>query len=170
MDHVTEPGGDGQIPTPERLADIAAIEALAIAYAHAVDDRDWSRWEALFEPDGLVDYRAAGGIAGTPAEVARWMPGAMAVFTFCQHSISTHEIRFTDAERAHGRVHVLNRNGVEWEGEPELVDVGAVYHDEYVRHGDRWTIASRIERTLYVTGGRFADVVRSMMPSPDAPA
>jgi hypothetical protein len=169
MADVPPPGPDGHIPTPERLADIAAIETLAIAYAHAVDDRDWHRWEALFEPDGYVDYRAAGGIAGTPAEVARWMPGAMAVFTFCQHSISTHEIRFTGPERAQGRVHVFNRNGVEWEGELELFDVGAVYHDDYIRRGDRWTIASRIEHTLYVAGGRFADVVRSIMPGSDAP-
>jgi hypothetical protein len=156
------PAIDGLVPDAGRLADLAAIEALAVAYAYAVDDGDWDRWEALFEPDGLVDYRSAGGICGTPAEVARWMPGALSVFTFCQHSISTHEVRFVDGNEATGRVHVLNRNGVDWEGTSELVDVGAIYHDRYVRRGDRWSI-SRLEETLYVSGGGFADIVRSML-------
>ena len=61
-----------------------------------------SRWEALFTPDGLVDYTRAGGIAGTPAEVAAWMPGAMAVFTFCLHTTSTHQVRFTGPDSADG--------------------------------------------------------------------
>jgi hypothetical protein len=61
---------DGEILEPSRMPDIRAIEDLGISYAHAVDDRDWGRWEALFLSDGLVDYTRAGGIKGTPAEVA----------------------------------------------------------------------------------------------------
>ena len=53
---------DGAVLNSERLADRAAIEDLAIAYAHAVDDRDWRRWERLFWPDATIDYRSAGGI------------------------------------------------------------------------------------------------------------
>lgn len=168
MSEIPPDPADGTVPDAARLADIAAIEALAVAYAYAVDDRDWRRWEALFDPDGFVDYRSAGGIAGSPAEVAAWMPGALSVFTFCLHSISTHEIRFHDDDRATGRVHVFNRNGVEWEGAAELMDVSAIYHDEYRRRGDRWTIHRRVERTLLVDGGRFAEMVRSLMPSLDS--
>ena len=87
------------MPPQDRVADRLAIEDLATSYAYAVDDRDWVRWEALFTPDGLVDYTRAGGIAGTPAEVAAWMPGAMAVFTFCLHTTSTHQVRFTGPTR-----------------------------------------------------------------------
>ncbi len=153
---------DGRIPEPGRLADRAAIQDLATAYAYAVDDRDWTRWEALFLPDALVDYSSAGGIAGTPAEVAAWIPGAMAIFAFCLHTTSTHEINFTGPDHAEGRVHVFNRNGVEWEGRPELFDVGAVYHDTYARHGDVWRIAGRVEHTTYVAGGAFADMIRGI--------
>ena len=53
---------DGAVLNSERLADRAAIEDLVIAYAHAVDDRDWQRWERLFWPDATIDYRSAGGI------------------------------------------------------------------------------------------------------------
>jgi len=165
MNDTPAPAADGTVPDPARLADRAAIEDLATAYAYAVDDGDWVRWEALFRPDGRVDYTSAGGIAGTPSEVAAWMPEAMSVFEFCLHTTSTHEIRFTDLDGAVGRVHVFNRNGVRWEGEAEIVDVSAVYHDRYVRADGRWWIAERIEQTRCITGGRFADLIRTMAAS-----
>jgi hypothetical protein len=160
MNH-DDSGDDGRVRDQGRLADQMAIQDLATAYAYAVDDRDWTRWEALFLPDAQIDYTAAGGIAGSPAELAAWMPGAMAVFTFCLHTTSTHEIRFTGPDRASGRVHVFNRNGLEWEGQSEVFDVGAVYHDAYARVGSTWRFASRIEHTTYFTGGAFADFIRA---------
>lgn len=162
---MSDPGdlaSDGRVLDPGRLADRAAIQDLATAYAYAVDDRDWARWEALFLPDALVDYRVAGGITGSPAEVAAWMPGAMAAFTAGLHTTSTHEIRFTGPDEATGRVHVFNRNGLVWEGRSEIVDVSAVYHDTYARRGDSWRFASRVEYTAILTGGAFADLVRGM--------
>ena len=146
----TAPGAtDGQVLTPDRVADHLAIQDLATAYAYAVDDRDWVRWEALFTPDAHVDYTAAGGIAGTAAEVAAWMPDAMAVFTFCLHTTATHEIRFTGPDTAVGRVHVFNRNGVDWEGRSEIFDVSAIYEDTY----------RRVERPLAHLGPHRADAV-----------
>jgi hypothetical protein len=157
---------DGEVLAPGQVADVRAIEDLAVAYAYAVDDRDWIRWEALFLPGGLVDYTRAGGISGTPAEVAAWMVGAMATFAFCLHTVATHEIRLTGPDEATGRAHVFNRNGVEWEGRTELFDVGAWYEDTYVRIGGAWRIASRIEHTTYMTGGSFADMIRSVVNDP----
>ncbi len=151
---------DAVVLDAERQADVLAIKDLAIAYAHSVDDRDWVRWEALFVPDAHIDYLSAGGIAGTPSELAAWMPDALAAFKWCLHSMFSHEIRFLDDDHATGRVHVFNRNGVEWDGEPEILDVGGVYVDRYVRVGDAWRFAQRVEQIKYITGGRFADMVR----------
>lgn len=151
---------DGAVHDVDRVADVLAIEDLVTSYAYAVDDRDWRRWQALFLPDAHIDYRSAGGIAGSPAELAAWMPDALSVFEFCLHSTSTHEIRFTGPDTANGRVHVFNRNGVRWEGATEIVDVGAVYEDTYARDGDRWRFANRVEHTTYMTGGRFAAMIR----------
>lgn len=150
----------GRVHDLEGVADILAIQDLVTAYAHAVDDGDWQRWEALFLPDAHIDYTSAGGIAGTPAELAAWMPEALAVFAFCLHSTSTQEIRFTGPTTATGRIHVFNRNGVRSQGETEIVDVGAVYEDRYVRTGRNWRFASRIEHTAYITGGPFAAAIR----------
>ena len=153
--------GDGEVLGPERLADRLAIEDLVTAYAYAVDGRDWVRWEGLFLPDAHIDYTSAGGIAGTPAELAAWMPGALSAFTFCLHTTSTHQVRFVADDEATGRVHVFNRNGVEWEGRTEIVDVGAVYEDAYRRVEGAWRFARRVEHTQYIVGGAFADLIRA---------
>ncbi len=160
MDDTADFGDDGTVPGLDRLADREAIRDLATAYAYAVDDRDWARWERLFLPGAHVDYTASGGIAGTAADLAAWLPEALAIFTFCLHTTSTHEIRFTGPDRARGRVHVFNRNGVVWEDEEQIFDVGAIYDDTYTRQDDAWRIASRVERTVYFTGGSFADMIR----------
>ncbi len=147
-----------------RLEDRARIEQLAIAYAYAVDDKDWSAFEALYVPDAIIDYRSAGGIAGTPAEVAAWMAGVSEMFSWSMHSMSTQRIVFTEPDAATGSVHVFARYGLVWEGAEELMDVSAVYHDTYVRTEAGWRFASRREQTNSVTGGRFAELVRTTLP------
>jgi hypothetical protein len=153
---------DGRVPDPGRRGDVLAIQDLAVAYGFAVDDRDWDRWRALFTDDARLDYTHSGGIAGPIDEVAAWMPDALSVFTWSLHSVLTHEIRFTGEDTATGRVHLFNRNGLEWEGAAEICDVGGLYLDEYVRAGEVWRFASRAEHTHYVTGGGFAAVVRDL--------
>lgn len=156
---------DGRVLDPARLADRAAIHDLAIAYAHAVDDRDWERWTGLFTEDATIDYTHSGGIAGGRDEVAAWMPGGLSVFTWSMHSISTHEITFTGPDTATGRADLFNRNGVEWEGRMELCDIGGVYLDEYRREGDVWRFTRRVEHSHYITGGAFAAMVRELAAS-----
>ena len=90
------------------------------------------------------------------------MPDALGMFAWSLHSVLTHEIRFTGSDTATGRVHLFNRNGLEWNGRPELFDVGGRYLDEYRRTGDTWRFSRRVEETLYVTGGEFAAVVRDL--------
>ena len=79
--------GDGKVRSPEPQADILAIQELAITYGHAVDDRDWTRWQALFTPDAHIDYLHSGGIAGSPAELAAWMPDALGMFSWSSRSV-----------------------------------------------------------------------------------
>jgi len=166
-DNLQSPSGSG--PTPfepgkamplDRVADYLAIQNLAIAYAFAVDDRDWPRWQEIFEPDANVDYIGAGGIAGTPAEIAAWFPDAMSIFKRCMHSILTHEIEFTGPETAKGRVHVFNRNVLDWEGEREVLDVSGFYVDKYKLRDGTWRISERVEEPQFLEGGAFAKVLR----------
>jgi hypothetical protein len=162
---------DGRVLPSARQGDVLAIQDLAIAYGHAVDDRDWTRFEALFTPDASIDYLHSGGITGNPAEIAAWMPEGLSMFSWSLHSVLTHEIRFTGNDAATGRVHLFNRNGLEWKGRPEIFDVGGRYLDEYRRTGDTWRFSRRTEETLYATGGEFAAIVRDLAArtAPDRP-
>ena len=135
------------------------IGDLVVAYAYAVDEKNWMAFEALFTQDAQIDYRSAGGIAGTPAELAAWMPQAMATFSWSMHSLSTHRLQFTSDDTVTGSLHVFARHGLTWEGAAELMDVSAVYHDRYLRTPAGWRFAARREETLTITGGRFAAMV-----------
>lgn len=142
-----------------RSDDRALISDLVVAYSNAVDERDWTTFESLFAADAHIDYRSAGGIAGTPSEIAAWMPEAMATFTWTLHSISTHRIVFTGDHEATGSLHLFARHALTWNGADEVMDVNAVYRDTYLETEDGWRFSSRREETLLVTGGQFADLV-----------
>ena len=161
---------DGSISTATECADHIAIQRLVVAYGHAVDDRDWSRWRSLFTDDATLDYTESGGIAGSIDEVAAWLPGGTAVFRWSLHSVFTHEITFTGPDTATGRAHLFNRNGAEWNGKLELLDVSGVYLDEYRKVGDRWCFTRRREHCLAISGGEFAAAIRAhaRTTAPDA--
>lgn len=142
-----------------RLEDRVLIGDLVVAYGYAVDEGDWSAFAALFTPDAHIDYRSAGGIAGTPADLAAWMPQAMATFSWSLHACSNHRIRFTGADTAEGTLHMFARHGLIWEGDAELMDVSGLYHDRYVRTPAGWRFAARREETLSVSGGKYAALV-----------
>lgn len=142
-----------------RADDRALIADLVVTYSNAVDERDWTTFESLFAADARIDYRSSGGIAGTPSEITAWMPDAMAMFTWTLHSISTHRVVFTGDQEAAGSLHLLARHALTWKGVEEVMDVNAIYRDSYTRTGAGWRFASRLEETLLVTGGRFAEMV-----------
>jgi hypothetical protein len=140
------------------LEDRALIGDLVVAYAFAIDERNWQAFEALFTPAAAIDYRSAGGIAGPPAEVAAWMPQAMSIFTWTLHSVLTHRLEATGADAVTGSLHMFARHGLVWEGTNEVMDVSGLYHDRYVRTPAGWRFAARREHTLSITGGRFAAI------------
>ena len=140
------------------LEDRALIGDLVVAYAFAIDERNWPAFEALFTPDAHIDYRSAGGIAGKPAEVTAWMPQAISLFTWTLHSVLTHRIQSTGPDTATGALHMFARHGLLWSGVSEVMDVSGVYYDQYVRTPDGWRFAARREHTLSITGGEFAKI------------
>jgi 3-phenylpropionate/cinnamic acid dioxygenase small subunit len=59
------------------LATRAAISDVIVAYATAVDTRDWTSFRQLFTDDAVIDYTASYGIAGGPDEITRWISSLM---------------------------------------------------------------------------------------------
>ncbi|MCP3821801.1 nuclear transport factor 2 family protein [Streptomyces sp. A3M-1-3] len=78
------------------VMDRLAIDAVITGYAVAVDDADWTAYQALFAPDGRADYRSAGGIEGPAGEVAGWLAETMLLFPVRQHLIVNRRLHLED--------------------------------------------------------------------------
>lgn len=76
------------------VMDRLAIEELITDYAVSVDDGDWTAYRGLFSPDGRADYRRAGGIEGSAAEITEWLTRTMELFPMRQHLIVNRRLRF----------------------------------------------------------------------------
>ncbi|MET7369261.1 nuclear transport factor 2 family protein [Streptomyces sp. NPDC005566] len=105
------------------VMDRLSIDALITDYAVAVDDGTWDDYNALFTEDGRADYRGAGGIEGTAAEVAQWLARTLRASPVRQHLIVNRRLDLQDlggysGDQARVRADYLNPMG------PEAVERG----------------------------------------------
>ncbi len=138
--------------SPKEVSDRIQIDDLLIRYTVAVDTKDWSLLDTCFTPDAQLDYKSAGGLAGSYPEVRAWLEKALAPFSMTMHFISNTTLEL-DGERARARTCVLNPMGFPNEdGSLHLFTVGAYYVDKLVRTPDGWRIAERTEEQAFLEG------------------
>ena len=135
---------------PGFLADRREIDDLLVRYATVLDTRRWDELETVFTPDAVLDYRSAGGIRGSLAEVGEWLATVLPFFTWTQHLVVNRAVHLTaGADDATSHSSFYNPNGAEVDGKPWLFVVGGAYHDRLVRTREGWRIAHRVEETLW---------------------
>ncbi|BDB70247.1 hypothetical protein Cthiooxydans_26590 [Comamonas thiooxydans] len=67
--------------TLQDISDKVEINELLARYCHALDEKDWHSFQAIFLPDVILDFTAFGGPKGSPAELQEffctnpWQPG-----------------------------------------------------------------------------------------------
>jgi hypothetical protein len=138
---------DERIPA---LVDRLEIDDLLIRYASAIDARDWELLDSVFAPDAHLDYRSAGGIAGTFIEVRRWLSEVLPIFTWTQHLVVNRVIEIDPSETtARSRSIFQNPNQLLVDNEPWLFTVGGCYHDRLQRYPVGWRITTRVEETVW---------------------
>jgi len=135
------------------LVDRLAIDDLVTAYADALDHRAWDRFAQCFTADATVDYTSSGGPAGPLTEVLPWLEEMLALFSMSQHLVTNRMVQVTGDE-ASGRAYFFNpmRLRAHGDGAEALFYVGGYYDDRFVRTGDGWRIAARLESMAW-TGG-----------------
>ncbi|MFV5997204.1 nuclear transport factor 2 family protein [Streptomyces sp. NPDC056231] len=126
------------------VMDQLSIDAVITSYAVAVDDSAWQDYGELFTPDGRADYRSAGGIEGSAAEVAQWLAETMRLFPVRQHLIVNRRLDLQDlggypGDRADVQADYLNP--MRLRGAPDDDAVGA---------------ADSTTAPNFVSGGRYA--------------
>lgn len=126
----------------QELADRAAIVDAVIAYATAVDTRDWERLRALFTEDACWEYGAAGErLRGPHAIVARISTGVQRLDA-TQHLNGNHVAAVHGDEAEHTCYYQAQhvRLGLP-DGERFLA--GGRYDDRLRRTPDGWRFTAR---------------------------
>ncbi len=132
------------------LTDRREIDDLLVRYATVIDGRRWDDLGGVFAPDAVLDYRSAGGIRGSLAEVGDWLATVLPFFTWTQHLILNRAVGLAPgADEATAHTSFQNPNGAVVEGEPWLFVVGGAYHDRLIRTPEGWRISHRVEETVW---------------------
>jgi SnoaL-like protein len=132
------------------LMDRMEIDDLLTRYATLLDNRRFGELGDVFTPDATLDYRSAGGIRGSLAEVGEWLSTVLPFFTWTQHLVLNRAVDLVPgADTATSHADFSNPNGAVVDGEPWLFIVGGSYHDRLVRTPAGWRIAHRVEETLW---------------------
>jgi hypothetical protein len=127
------------------VLDRIAIDAVITSYAVAVDDADWTAYEALFTPDGRADYRTAGGIEGPAAEVARWLAETMRLVPIRQQLIVNRRLQLENLDGDTGD-----------SGQLQADYINPMRLDDDARSGE----SGPSTEPNFVSGGRYAFSLR----------
>jgi hypothetical protein len=125
----------------QEISDRLAIEQLLIRYCHAIDQRDWDAYRAVYTHDAVIDDVSAGP-GNSVDDMVAFLPQALEKVVLIQHAISTSLVSIDgDTATAKTICHcpvVLDRG----DGKTQMFFQGLWYDDELVRTPDGWKISN----------------------------
>ena len=132
----------------QEIFDRMEIEQVLARYCHAIDQRDWDAYRAVYTEDAVIDDVSAGP-GNSVDDMVGFLSRALARVVMIQHAISTALIEIR-GDRASARTvcHcpvVLERG----DGGSEMFFQGLWYVDELVRTPAGWKISKRVERDYF---------------------
>jgi 3-phenylpropionate/cinnamic acid dioxygenase small subunit len=132
----------------QEMSDRMEIEQLLIRYCHAVDQRDWDAYRAVYTADAVIDDVGAGP-GNSVDDMVEFLSRALERVVLIQHAVSTSLVEL-DGDTAHARTvcHcpvVLDRGS----GETQMFFQGLWYVDDLVRTPDGWRISKRVEQDYF---------------------
>jgi hypothetical protein len=130
------------------ISDRLALDDLLTRYATAIDTLDFDLLDTVFMPEAHLDYRSAGGIEGTYADVRKWLSDVLPIFAITQHLVVNRAFKLHGGE-VHATSSFLNVNQLKVDGKPWMFTVGGRYRDRLVESTVGWRIARRLEETLW---------------------
>jgi hypothetical protein len=134
--------------TLQELSDRQEIQDLMVAYAYAIDRKNWDELDEVFTPDAVIDYSEMVGFRGNLAETKKFLVEGLGQLAAYQHSISTSQIRIK-GDMAHGRTLCSNPMVIDIGGTKQTMFVGLWYRDIFVRTSKGWRISERYEEKCY---------------------
>jgi hypothetical protein len=132
----------------QEISDRLEIEQLLIRYCHAIDQRDWDAYRAVYTADAVIDDVSAGP-GNSVDDMVKFLTRALENVPLIQHAISTSLIHIDgDSGTAKTICHcpvVLDRGG----GQTQMFFQGLWYDDELLRTPSGWKISRRAERDYF---------------------
>jgi hypothetical protein len=136
----------------ETLAVRTSLIDAVVAYAMALDARDWAAYHAVFEDEIEVDYGSLGSIhAVMPAQAWVDRCKVLGAFDATQHKVSNFQIHI-DGDEARVTSYV---DAAHFIGDLQGFACGTYVH-RFRRHGADWKIAACTFRLAGHPGGRAA--------------
>jgi ketosteroid isomerase-like protein len=131
------------------LVDRAEVGDRLIAFAHALDTRDWAAYGALYTEDGSFEVTGAFRLAGR-GQLSGGTERALGAYTGTWHLSANHAIT-VDGDTATTRSYLLGVHRLEG-GRERHADGGGWYDSTLVKVDGRWLFASVRLTELWTAG------------------
>lgn len=123
------------------LVDQAAITAVAVEYARALDERDWGALGECFTGDCVVEYEGSEPLVG-PSAVVDACRSALGPLDVSQHLLGNH-FALVDGDTASARSSLHAQHVRSSLAPDDKFVVSGTYHDRLRRVSGGWRIESR---------------------------
>lgn len=137
----------------QELSDRAEITDALIRYTIAVDTASWDDLDSVFTPDASIDYSESGGTVGALPEVKAWLSENLFAFAVrTMHTLGQVAISLQgDAAGVQAYFHNPMVIG-DGRGGERVVEVGGIYHHDFVRTPAGWRSTRRREQVVWTRG------------------
>ena len=131
--------------TLQDISDKLEINELLARYCHALDQKNWEAFQAIFMPDAILDFTAFGGPKGSPAELQEFFTPILSSLASTQHTVSTIKIDLEGDNAAARSAAIVPMTAKTPEGKESTFVSGLWYEDNLVRTPYGWKIKTRTQ-------------------------
>lgn len=129
--------------TLQEISDKLEINELLARYCHALDQKDWGAFQAVFLPDATLDFTAFGGPKGSPGELQDFFSPILNGLASTQHTVSTVRIDLAADSATVRSAAIVPMTAKSPEGKESTFVSGLWYEDTCQRTKEGWKIKSR---------------------------
>jgi SnoaL-like domain len=128
---------------------------LSVAYATAIDARDWAGYRAVFTDEVDIDFSSFTHRPARPFTADQWVDGARSLidgFEATQHLLGNHVIGFDGNDAGHYTAYIQAQH---WMSRDSYYTIGGHYENKVVRGPDgRWRLTSMTLHQTWDAGDR----------------
>lgn len=131
--------------TLQDISDKLEINELLARYCHALDQKDWEAFQAIFLPDAILDFTAFGGPKGSPADLQAFFTPILSSLASTQHTVSTIKIDLAGDNATARSAAIVPMTARVSEGKESTFVSGLWYEDALLRTPGGWKIKTRTQ-------------------------